>query len=438
MSVVVGRDAPTIARTIDRAPPNTTIVVPPGTYRVNDLKVRKPVTIRGAGANATHIIGDQNGSVITVSAAWTAVTSLAITGVGPNRSEANRSIATAEISVDKDSWKYQYWKVHGFGDAAIVFNDAPRGLVSVVQINTTSNGIIARNSPNLTVSDLTLYGTKQYQDGFIGVVALGAPVIVEDSRLYGGKVGVYAYDAPRTVVRDSSIEGMLVGVFDLYSSQLLVANNTVEDTWNAVYIETRSYGSAVVGNWLENSRNGVLVEGRSNYLANNTVVRNRHGVVVQGQYSLYRDNTMAYNRVGTRAMSLFPTNQVTANDIVHNQQYVETAQYNVLHSWRGNYWFGAPGIDWDNNGRLPRTFRPTGPVDQYADQVRGTPTLARSPALRLLRRLQQLMPGLRSGGVIDPQPRTDPVRPSIMRELESRYNETGRYNDPDSWDFYGT
>lgn len=437
VSVVVGRNAPTITRALDRAPPNTTVVVPPGTYRVDDLRVQESVTIRGAGPNATRIVGDGNGSVLTVSASRTAVTSLSITGVGPNRSGANRSLDDAAISVNESSWKYQYWKVHGFGDAAIVFDDAPQGLVLDVQINTTSSGIIARNSPNTTVSELTLYGTREYQDGFIGVVALGSSVIVEDSCLRGGKVGVYAYDAPRTVVRNSSMEGMLVGVFDLYSAQLLVANNTIEDTWNAVYLETRSYGSAVVGNRLENNRNGVLVEGRSNYITNNTAVRNRHGIVVQGQYSLYRHNTMAYNRVGVRAMSLFPTNRMTANDVVHNRKYAETARYNVLHSWRGNFWFGAPGIDLDDDGRLPRTFRPTGPVDQHADQVRGVPTLGQSPALRLLRRLQRLMPGLRSGGVIDPRPRTDPVRPSTVRRLGSRHDETGRYNDPDSWDFYG-
>ena len=436
VSTVVGRDASTIAAAINSAPPNTTIVVPPGTYRVDDLRVRKPITIRGAGPNATHITGDENGSVISVSAPQTAVTSLSVSGVGKNRSGADRPVGN--ISVNKSSWKYQYWKTHGFGDAALVFDTAPRSLVSNVRINTTSNGIISRNSANLTVSNITVYGTKRWGDGFLGVASLGAPVVVQDSRIYGGKVGVYTYAASRSVVRNSSMKGMMVGVFDLYASQLLVSNNTIEDAWNAVYIETRSYGSAVINNRLHNSKNGVLVEGRANYLANNVAMHNKHGMVVQGQYSLYRHNTLARNRVGARGLTLFPTNQVTANDFVSNRQYTTTSAFDILHLWQGNYWSDAPGFDWDDDGRLERAFRPTGAVDGQANRVSDVATLAQSPAVQILRRLQQLMPGLRSAGIVDPRPRATPVRPKVVRQSRLAENGTGRHSDPDPWDFHGT
>lgn len=436
VSTVVGRDAPTIAAALERAPPNTTIVVPPGTYRVDGLRVRKPVTIRGAGPNATQVVGDGNGSVVSASAPRTAVTSLSVTGVGPNRSGADRPVEN--ISVKRSDWKYQYWKTHGYGDAAIVFDTAPRSLVADVQINTTSNGVIGRNSANLTVSNVTVYGTKRWENGFLGVASLGSPVIVQNSQMYGGKVGVYTYAASRSVVRNTSMEGMMVGVFDLYASQLLVANNTIEDAWNAVYIETRSYGSTVVDNRLHNSRNGVLVEGRANYLADNVALHNRHGIVVQGQYSLYRHNALVRNRVGARGLTLFPTNRVTTNDIVGNRRYVTTSAFDVLHLWRGNYWSDAPGFDWDDDNRVDRTFRPTGPVDGNANRMTDVATLAGSPAVEIIRRLQQLMPGLRSAGIVDPRPRATPVRPAVVRQSEKAENGTGRHGDSDPWDFHGT
>jgi nitrous oxidase accessory protein NosD len=435
VSLVVGQDVRTIAAALTRAPPNTTIVVPPGTYRVDGLRIQKSVTLRGAGSNATHIVGDRNGSVISVSAPRTAIRSLSISGVGPNRTGTNRSVRN--ISVNKSSWKYQYWKVHGFGDAAVVFDTAPHSLVSDVRVNTTSNGIIARNSAHLTVSELTLYGAQRSREGFLGVAALGSPVIVQQSQIYGGKVGVYTYGASRSVIRNSSMEGMRVGVFDLYSSQLLVANTTIEDTWNAVFVDTRSYGTAVVGNQLNNSRNGIFVRGRSNYVARNMALHNKHGMVVEGQYSLYKRNTLVRNHVGARGLSLYPTNRVTANDFVHNHQYAETYQFNVLHLWRGNYWLGAPGFNWDGDNRLRRTFRPTGAVDKHADEGRGITTLAQSPALTLLRQLQQLLPGLRSAGIIDPQPRASPARPQLAHQLAQTHNGTGRHDDADPWDFLG-
>ena len=436
VSTVVGRDAPTIAAALDRAPPNSTIVVPPGTYRVDRLRVRKPVTIRGAGPNATHVVGDGNGSVVSVSAPRTAVTALSVSGVGKNRSGADRPVGN--ISVKRSSWKYQYWKTHGYGDAALVFDSAPRSLVSNIRINTTSNGVIGRNSAGLTVSNVTVYGTKRWENGFLDVASLGAPIVVQDSRLYGGKVGVYTYDASRSVVQNTSMEGMMVGVFDLYASQLLVADNAIEDAWNAVYLETRSYGSAVVENRLHNSKNGVLVEGRSNYLAENVALHNRHGLVVQGQYSLYRHNALLGNHVGARGFSLFPTNRVTANDVVGNRRYATTSAFDMLHRWPENYWSDAPGFDEDDDGRLDRAFRPTGPVDGDANRVRDVATLARSPAVETIRRLQQLMPGLRSAGIVDPRPRATPVRPAVVRRFERAGNGTGRHTDPDPWDFSGT
>lgn len=121
--------------------------------------------------NQTTIRGDGEGSVITVTGNRTALTNLSITGVGQVRSGKNRSVE--DIPVPKQSIKYKFWKVHGYGDAAVVFDSASHGLVADVRINTTSNGVIARSSPNVVVSNTTIFGTKRWRDGFLGVAALG-------------------------------------------------------------------------------------------------------------------------------------------------------------------------------------------------------------------------------------------------------------------------
>lgn len=435
VSTVVGQDAPTITAAVERAPSNTTVVVPPGTYNASGIRIRKPITIRGAGPNATRIIGDGNKTVISVSAPSVGITDLSISGVGPNRSGANQSVEN--IPIRKGAWNYQLWKVHGYGDAAITFDSAPRSLVSDITINTTSNGIIARNSANLTVTRTTIYGTKRWQDGFIGVTVLGAPAIIQNSSIYGGKVGVYAHDTSGITVRGTTMEGMMVGVFDLYASQLLIANNSIEDTWNAIYVETRTYGTAVVDNQLHNSRNGAIVSGQANYVANNVMLHNKNGFFAKGEYTLYRRNIAAFNQLGVRGQALLPTNRVTSNDFIRNRKYARTMQYNTLHVWSGNYWSAVPGLDRDGDGTIDRTFRPTGPVDGRVNSADGAPTLAHSPAVYMLRRLQQLIPGLRGAGIIDPQPRTRSVQPTVVDRIDSTYDRTGRHDDPDTWDFQG-
>ncbi|MFB6205842.1 MAG: right-handed parallel beta-helix repeat-containing protein [Haloglomus sp.] len=436
VSVGSGTDSSTVDNetrlraAIRRAPPNTTVRLGPGTYHTDGLTVTKPLTLRGAGPDRTRIVGDGNGSVVTVTAPRTAIAGVSIVGVGNDRTGLNDT--DVNVSVPRDSWKYDYYKIHGYGDAAVVFDEAPASRVSSVHINTTSSGIVARNSPGTVVTNLTLYGTKRHEDGFLGVSAIGAGVVVQHSRFYGGKVGVYSYDAPGLVVRDCETRGMLVGVLNLYSPRSLLTDNTVDDVWNGIYLETQSYGNIVAENFLHNTRNGFVVEGRANYLARNTVVHSVHGTQVEGGTSRYWRNVLAYNRIGARSDALLPSNRVSENVFLGNAEYVETQRWNVLHVWRGNYWDGAAVPPFDRPGR---TFRPTGPVDSLA-RVPGARTLAAAPATSLYRRLQRVVPGLRAAGVVDPAPLERPPEPVRWRALRARYgNRTGPHPDADPWDF---
>lgn len=433
VSLVVGQDAPTLQAAVARAPANTTVALPPGTYNVSDLHVRKPLSLHGTGPNATRIVGDRNGSVISVSAPGTAVANLSISGVGPNRSGVNRT--PSEIRVDQNATLYNMRKVHGYGDAGIVFATARSSVVANVTINTSANGVIARDSPNVSITNLTVYGTKRWQDGFLGVSAVGSPLVVQDSQFYGGKVGVFTVDVTDVVVRDSFMEGMMLGSFNLYGRELLVANNTIEDTGFGVYVETRSYNTAVIENTVRNSGNGLIVEGTTNYVGRNVVTKNAHGIKVEGRYTLYTRNVLGFNRVGFESRELLSTNHVSSNDVIANQRPVEASAHNILHVWRGNYWSSAPGVRRTPEGRLQRAFHPTGPADSVMDRVRYAPVMARSPALQFVRQLRRLVPGLQASGVVDPAPRARPVRPTTVTRLEAAYDAVGREDDDDPWDY---
>lgn len=226
----------------------------------------------------------------------------------------------------------------------------------------------------------------------------------------------------------------MVGVFDLFGPRILVANTTVEDVWTGIYLETRSYGNTVVRNRLHNDLNGLIVAGQSNFVARNTLVHNDLGLQVHGQFARYTHNTLAYNRVGAESGALLPLNRVGANDFVGNGRYVSTQAWNVLHVWRGNYWTGAPGANWDGSRHLDRPFRPTGPVDRRVTTT-GAPTLARSPALGTLRRLQRVVPGLQGAGVLDPRPLAQPARSDHVEGLRTLNDTVGTHPDGDRWGY---
>lgn len=433
-SVVVGRDAPTLAAAVDRAPPNTTVVVPPGDHAVDSLTVEKPLTIRGAGANATRLVGDGNGSVLNATAPETAIADLSIAGVGPRRGGAD--LPDSVVRANGSDWNTHMRKVHGYGDAAVVFDTAARSLVADVRINTTANGVVSRDSPNVTVTDLTLYGTERWDDGFLGVAAIGDRVIVQDSEFYGGKVGVFALEVADLVVRDVRAEGMMLGVFNLYGRDLLIANNRIEDAGYGVYVEERSEGTAVVNNTLTRNVRGAIVAGTGNYVGGNLVARNDRGIVVQGHYTLYSRNVVAYNEIGLRTIGLLPTNRVTDNDVVDNDRAAEISAFNVLQTWRGNYWSSAPGVRTTDDGHLRREYRPTGPVDGRVHDRRYVRTLAGSPALELSRALERYVAGLQAAGIADPSPLAAPVRRGDVERVRSEYDDAGRTSDGDPWEYH--
>jgi len=420
VSVVVGEDAPTLGAALERAPPNTTVRVPAGTYDVSTVTVGKPLTLRGAG-NDTHLRGDGNGSVVRVRASGVAVVDLRVTGVGNETSPDVRRENDTE-------WDYAVQMGYGFGDAAVDVVAANGTLVRGVWTRTPANGVLLRDTSGSVVEDVTVVGSEDWMDGFMGVMSMRARPVVQDSTFLRGRDGVYTHLSDGIVVRDNRMVGNRFGVHLMYTSDALLANNTVREAVTAgLIVMTRPEGNALVGNDVRDSAAGVNVAGGRSYVAENVLVGNRYGIQAPSKRSLYERNVVAYNDVGLRASSILPTDRVVANDFVHNGRPV-TASLGPLRvltvEGRGNYWADAPGFDRDGDGVLERRYDPTGKVDPLVGQVGAARTLAHSPAIAAVRALGDAVPGLRGTGAVDTAPLARPVRPGVVAALDGPANAT--------------
>lgn len=409
VSVTVGEDAPTLAAAIDAAPPNTTIALPPGRYAGN-VTIRKPLTIRGVGP-ATHVVGTGTDSVLTARADHVAIADLRISGVG-------NTTSVSDVPGNTSDWDARVQQAYAFGNAGVVFHRANGSLVQGVTIDTPANGVVFRWSDRSVAHDVTVNGSQEWTAGFMGVMDMASRVVVQDSTFTGGRDGVYTHRAHGIVVRDNRMTDLRFGVHEMYTSDALVANNTVRRADVGVIVMTRPTGNLVVGNDVRDSDVGTSVIGSASWITANTFADNRIGMYVSARRSRYERNVVVRNEVGIRASSIIPTAQVTANDVVDNDRAV-LGILGPLRICRGNYWDGAPGRDRDGDGTLDRAYQPTGPVDGRVGQTPGAETLAHSPALVALRELQSFVPGLRGTGVIDPEPRADPVRPATLDALNA-------------------
>lgn len=404
VSVVVGEDAPTISAAVERAPPNTTVRVPEGTYE-ETVEIEKPITL--SGPNAT-LRGDGNGTVLTATADRTAVVGLSVEGVGD-------SIQNPD-AVDGDAWDHNVEQGYGHGDAAISMIEAEETLVADVTVETPANGILLRDAPDAVVTDATVDGTEEWGDGFMGVLAMRSPGVVENSTVEGGRDGVYSHHSDGLVVRDNELSDGRFGIHLMYTSDALLENNDATgQELMGIVVMTGPERIGIVGNEIRDSSNGIATAGSDSYVAENVVVGTEHGLSMNARSSIYERNVLADNDVGARATSIVPTDRVVDNDFVGNDQHL-TAGSGALRIWTqdgsGNYWAGAPGaIEGDV---LDRTYVPTDPVDARLHQTDGALTLAESPGVETARSLRGTVPGMREGSVVDHAPLAQPANPELV------------------------
>ncbi|WP_254763206.1 NosD domain-containing protein [Natrinema marinum] len=411
-SLVVGEDAATVQTAIDRAPANTTVVLPNGTY-AEKIEIDRPITLAGEG-NAT-LRGDGNGSVITVTSERAAVRGIDITGVG----NVTREGGDLPVEIDEQAWDATFTKYYAGTDAGIAAYGAAGLLVQNVSIETPASGIIAYQSEAAVVRNTTVAGPGP-TDGLAGALLFQSPSVVENSTFRGGRNGVYLYRAPETVVRSNTIENNFLGVHLMYTGDSLVADNALREQPNhAIMIMTGPERNAVVGNAVRNAEAGISPGGSGTYVAYNLVANNGLGLRVDSTTSIYEHNVIVGNDVGAEASAMLPTNRVVDNDFVGNDVHA-TAMSGPLRVWnhegRGNYWQGAAGVA--SGGQSDLTYSPTDPVDRRLHRTDGTPTLARAPALEALAGLEGSVPGMRTGSIVDRAPSCAPNNPDLLERTE--------------------
>ena len=417
VGAVVGEDGTTIQDAVDAAPANTTVRIPDGTYN-GTVEIDRPVTLRGAGA--TRIVGNGNGTVVTINASRTAIIGVNISGTGsktpdatvtddPSHQISGASHTEADI-VGDNSWDADVEDDYARGDAAIRVSGA-EPLIAETVINTSAAGIILYESPGAVVKNTTVVGSDDYQLGHMGLVAMRSPVIIEGSRFVGGLDGVYTHRSDGIVIRNNEIHDNRMGIHLMFTSGALVSGNTVsvEET-TGIHVMTGPRRNAVVGNEVTGTETGISVGGSDSYVADNVLTGNDLGLRIETSASTYERNVVAENEEGVETWALLPTNRVTHNDFVANERHVAavTGRLRVwTHDGEGNYWEVAIGTT--DGTVIHRTYTPTDPVDSRIHRVDGAATLARAPALDALAGFQGSIVGMRSNAVIDTAPLCTPV-----------------------------
>ena len=406
VSTVVGADADPGPDAIDAAEPETTVVVPEGTYE-EVLEIDEPITLAGEGE--VTIRGDENGSVVHVTADEAAVTGLEVTGVGDTGRDP-------DAEVDEDEWDAALEVGYGHGDAGVEVVEAERVLIEEVTVETAANGILLRDAHDAVVRNVTVSGDEEWGAGYMGVMNMRASGVIEESTLTDGRDNVYMHRANGLVVRDNDLLGGRYAVHFMYTSDSLIANNTIRDQHDAgIYVMTDPERNAIVDNDVRGVPSGIITDGSDSYVAGNVVADSIEGMRIGTGNSIYEHNVFVDNELGVRSRSILPSDRVAGNDFVGNDVHASAAAGPLriwTHDDAGNHWEGAIGTPTD--GVLDRPYSATDPVDERLHRVDGTPTLAQAPALDATKGLQGTVPGMRAQSIVDTAPRCEPTNADAL------------------------
>ncbi|MFX0541959.1 nitrous oxide reductase family maturation protein NosD [Roseovarius sp. S4756] len=392
------------------AAPGDVLILAPGRH---DGPVTLDDTITLDGQGEAELVGNETGSVVTVTGNDITVRGLTITGSGSSHTTIDSGVQLTKT--------------------------ARRGLIENNTIVGNLFGVDVHGANNSIVRGNTIVGRldRRMNDRGNGVYvwnATGAEVIGNDIRY--GRDGIFVNTSRRNVFRGNLFRDLRFAVHYMYANDSEVSDN-VSIGNHLGYALMFSDRVQVLDNLSLNDRDhGIML----NY-ANQSDIQ---GNLVQGGaekctfiYNAHR-NLIADNRfegcdIGIHFTAGSERNALTGNAFVGNRtqvKYVGTTDVEWSFEGRGNYWSDHPAFDLDGDGRADSAFRPNDLMDHILWSQPSAALLMGAPAVQLIRWSQSSFPATLPGGVLDSHPMMAPVKIAVPDDMAELAKESaGRWRD---------
>ena len=385
-TLVAGTDAPSLQATIDRAVDGDTVLVPEGVWH-GPITVNRSITLRGTGG---VLDGEHEGTILRVSAPNVVVEQLHLVNSGHDLRAEDACIRTAPsaagtilrdntlTSCDFGIWVHQGKGVH-------LLNNHIEGLRDITG-SRKGNGIHLFDG-----SELEIRGN-----------------VVQYAR-----DGIYVSATHNSVIADNKASYQRYGIHYMYSFDNVIQGNQTNHNTGGIAL-MQSHRLRVEDNISSfKKEKGVLFRDvQYTQIRGNTVEGNGEGFFFFSSYdNTIEANTFLNNGTGARIWAGTGRNLVVDNAFVGNREQVLYISHEDQ-VWgapgRGNYWSDYVGWDQDGDGLGDRPYRVDSLTANLLHRYPSAVLLLSSPALELLRYLQERTPSLRFDTIIDPQPRVSP------------------------------
>jgi nitrous oxidase accessory protein len=462
-SVVEHPPAGELQPLIDATDPGGTLVLPPGTY-TGPAVVDRPITIEGV--DLPIVQGDGTGSVLTVRADDAVVRGLVVrgSGVGPHENPAGIRVEADGVLIEGNVVEDSYMGLAVDSAAAVKLVDnhlhgRPAPLVDdghaaahddhdpadhgADDHPAHDHGAEAHPGHDPAAHD---HGAHDHGAHDHAAHDHGGHAAHAATSSTGGPRGdgVWLHDVDHVLVRGNHIMGVRDGIYLSFGTGALIDSNHVHHSRYAVHSMFARDFQLVQNHFAQNLSGAVLMYGEDALLLRNHIEDNRsaatgfgtilkditgveavQNLLVDNRISVHLDgpsegvftaNTIARSSVGLQAHSS-ARGTFTGNSFVENAIQVlplGSGLANLAWSDRGfgNFWDTYRGYDARGEGKGAVPHTEGGAVDRLLARNPELLAIADSPALRLLRSVEERW-GRRAPVLVDELPLTVPLSPAL-------------------------
>lgn len=402
-----------LARLLDEARPGDHVRVPPGVH-VGNFTVATPVVLEGDGEAVLD--GGGSGTVLTVTAPGTVVRGLRLrgSGDGPHGTPAGIVVTADEVTVEDNVVEdvYHGVMVKDADDIRIVGNSI-RGR----QGRLGSDGHALGEDPHAAHADAE--GRSGYERGDGISLHNVKAALVRGNSVDQSRDGMYLSFADSVLLDENHVGGSRYGVHSMFSHDLSIVGNHMEGNLSGLVL---MYGgpalvlrNALLDNQSPSTGFGILLKDVvAAHVAENVLARNRVGLHVDGPAGAAERlrvvrNTVAANQVG---IVLYPSASgiFAVNSFVQNVVQVLGMGHGVVdrNEWSdqgsGNHWSSYRGYDASGSGIGTIPHVEGGRIEAALRKAPPLLALASTPAVRLLRQVEERWGAAASPVAVDPLP----------------------------------
>lgn len=245
-----------------------------------------------------------------------------------------------------------------------------------------------------------------------------------NNQLQHTRDGIYIGNSGNNVIQGNLMQDLRFGVHYMFSQNNQVINNITRRTRTG-YALMQSRMLTVTGNRSENDQNyGLLMNFityssiRDNFVSNvqrgqtgdDSMIKGGEGkalFIYNSLFNTIQGNHFERSNLGIHLTAGSEDNKISENAFVGNEQqvkYVATRTQEWSVEGRGNYWSDYLGWDRNNDGLGDMYYEPNDNVDRLLWMYPQVRLLMNSPAIELLRWVQQAFPVIKMPGVRDSYP----------------------------------